>query len=560
MSSRTVRTIVAATVAACCWSSQIRAQEVVTNPYPGIKLVKRTDIIALPLPSRQVKMNIVFVDLNAPEVRFKMTPAGENLPPDLFGSPGWPTPFPPFEVVRQSTLGFLEAAHGQVAINSHFFAPFPVPAGSNQGAWAYLIGLAASRGNVYSGFETPFQIYALAPDAPAINIDRHNNASIVHRDPAFADGLHVSENVTLWNALSGSAQIITDGVKTLPLYRDADHPDAPLIGPGPANYSNSNSWYNLINARSAIGLTQDNRTLALFTVDVRPSSGLDRSQGMRVGEVADVLLGYGVWNALNLDGGGSTTMAMQDPADNLRKLINVSSDAPAGRVVASSLAVYSDGLDPVTTVITSPAANANGWNNTSVAVTLDATDLRSGISGSLPGWVDQLQYVLAGAQTSNQVVVPGHGASIDVTATGITNVTYFATDAAGNDENTRTFTVRLDETEPVIGGLPASGCTLWPPTLEMIRVAVVNASDVLSGVAPGSLQVTATSSEPSDPSAPDTRVTPDGAGGFVVELRAARLGSGRGRRYTITATAKDLADNTHTTTATCLVPHDMNQP
>jgi exopolysaccharide biosynthesis protein len=87
----------------------------------------------------------------------------------------------------------------------------------------------------------------------------------------------------------------------------------PLVGPGPANYSNSNSWYNLINARTAIGLTQDKRTLVLFTVDVRPTSGADRSQGMRVGEVADVLLQYGVWNALNLDGGGSTSMAMQGP-------------------------------------------------------------------------------------------------------------------------------------------------------------------------------------------------------------------------------------------------------
>jgi hypothetical protein len=38
-----------------------------------------------------------------------------------------------------------------------------------------------------------------------------------------------------------------------------------------------------------------------------------------VPEVADLLRNeYQVWNALNLDGGGSTTMAMQDPADNLR--------------------------------------------------------------------------------------------------------------------------------------------------------------------------------------------------------------------------------------------------
>jgi hypothetical protein len=178
------------------------AAEAISYPYPGIKLVKRTD--QLLSPARQAKMNLVFVNLNAPEVHFKLTPAGENLPPDNYGTAGWPTPYPAFEVVRQRTTDFLEDAHGQVAINSHFFAPYPVPAGSDQGDFAYLIGLAASRGNVYSSFESPFQNYAIAADAPAINIDRQNRATLVHRDPAFADGKHVLENVELFNALSGS--------------------------------------------------------------------------------------------------------------------------------------------------------------------------------------------------------------------------------------------------------------------------------------------------------------------------------------------------------------------
>ena len=46
-------------------------------------------------------------------------------------------------------------------------------------------------------------------DSPAVKIDPDNFASIVHRDPAFPDGKHVLEPVTLWNALSGSGQIIT---------------------------------------------------------------------------------------------------------------------------------------------------------------------------------------------------------------------------------------------------------------------------------------------------------------------------------------------------------------
>ena len=70
-------------------------------------------------------------------------------------------------------------------------------------------------------------------------------------------------------------------------------------------------------------------------------------------------------------------------------------------------------------------------------------------------------------------------------------------------------------------------------------------------------RVTATSNEPSDPSDPDVVVIPDGSGGFVVELRAERLGSGSGRLYTLTATATDLADNVRTVTATCAVAHDQ---
>jgi len=49
---------------------------------------------------------------------------------------------------------------------------------------------------------------------------------------------------------------------------------------------------------------------------------------------------YGVWNALNLDGGGSTSMAMEDPSTHHRSIVNASSDNPAGRSVGSSLAVF----------------------------------------------------------------------------------------------------------------------------------------------------------------------------------------------------------------------------
>jgi exopolysaccharide biosynthesis protein len=273
----------------------------VSQPYVGITYIDRTE--TLPRP---VHMHIVQVDLAAPGIRFKLSPPAGSR-----------------ETVRQTTLDYLAQEGAQVAINAHFFLPFP---STDREAW--LVGIASSEGRVYSAFETPEQSFALVRNAPGLNIDRENHAAIVHRDRP--------EGVTLWTTVSGSAQIVTEGVKTLPVYLDSQHANAALTPGGPGNFSNEKSWYDVTAARTAIGLSRDGRTLTLFTVDVRGDS-----EGMRVGEVADVLMqDYGVWNALNLDGGGSTSMAMEDPTTHNRSIVNVSSDNPAGRSVGSSLAVF----------------------------------------------------------------------------------------------------------------------------------------------------------------------------------------------------------------------------
>jgi hypothetical protein len=569
MSYRAARLIVASGLA--LWGSTgVEAQTVVTPLFPGITHIKRTEQYppfqcpGCPAPTpnpRLARMNILLVDLTSPAVHFKLTPPGENLPAVASGSttPNWPVV--PFEVVRQPTLDFLNTSHAQAAINVHFFAPFPVPGGSTQGAYAYVIGLAASRGKVYSGFESPIQSYAIVTNSPGLNIDRSNYASIVHRHPDSADGMDVLENVELWNALAGSGQILTNGVKTIPEYTDATHPDelltpgpVPPLGPLPLTYTRAGRhWYDLSNARTAIGVTGDGRTLVLFAVD-----GTNGGHGMQVGEVADLLKNdYGVWNALNLDGGGSTTLAVEDPVTHERKLVNVPAENPP-RLEASNFAVYSDGVDPVTTAVVDPPPNANGWNQAAVSVSLEATDLASGLNDTPAGWVNLLKYSLAGAQTAAETAVPGHSASFGVAPQGVTTVSYFATDAASNEETARTLDVKIDGAPPVLTGLPPEGCTLWPPNHKLQRVAVLRASDPVSGVAGGSFQVNATSNEPMDPS--DLAVTEDESGGLVVELRAERSGDSKsGRIYYLTVTALDLAGNEVTGTATCIVPHDRGK-
>src|SRR5688572_3983136 len=369
------------------------------------------------------------------------------------------------------------------------------------------------------------------------------------------------ENVELWNALAGSGQILTNGVKTIPEYTDATHPDElltpgpmPPLGSLPLTYTRAGRhWYDLSNARTVIGVTQDGRTLVLFTVD-----GTNGGHGMQVGEVADLIKNdYGVWNALNLDGGGSTTMAVEDPVTHLRKLVNVPADNPP-RLEATNFAVYSDAVDPVTTATVNPPPNANGWNQAAVSVSLEATDLASGLNDTPAGWVDLLRYSLAGAQTGAETVVPGRAASFGVAPAGVTTVSFFATDAAGNEETVRTLDVKIDGTPPVLSGLPSEGCTLWPANHQLQQVAVLRATDSVSGIARGSFQVNATSNEPMDPG--DVAVTEDDNGGLVVELRAERSGGNKsGRVYQLTVTARDLAGNEVSGTATCAVPHDMGK-
>ncbi len=258
-------------------------------------------------------MHVAQIDLRAPGIRFKVSPPGGDR-----------------EVLRQSTLDFLKQERAQIAINGHFFLPFP---SEDKAAW--VIGLAASEGRVFSAFEIPEQSYALVAFAPAINIDRDNHASIVTYDPANSDQKHVREKVALWNVVAGSSQIVTRGVATIPVYRDDNHFDGELDPGGPNNYSNSKAWADATTARTAIGLSRDRQTLTLFTVDVRGGS-----EGMRLSEVANVLIrDFDVFDALNLDGGGSTTMAMEDPLRG-SIIVNTSSDNPQGRVVATNLAVF----------------------------------------------------------------------------------------------------------------------------------------------------------------------------------------------------------------------------
>jgi hypothetical protein len=73
-----------------------------------------------------------------------------------------------------------------------------------------------------------------------------------------------------------------------------------------------------------------------------------------------------------------------------------------------------------------------------------------------------------------------------------------------------------------------------------------------------SLTATVSCNEPNDGSVYWTEPVIDQATGVItVQLRADRLGKGKGRMYTIGINATDLFGNTSSTQVVVLVPHDQ---
>jgi hypothetical protein len=82
--------------------------------------------------------------------------------------------------------------------------------------------------------------------------------------------------------------------------------------------------------RTALGLSQDGKKLYLAVVDGRTTA----SVGMTCGELATLLQGLGAYHAVNLDGGGSSSMYLAGQG-----VVNHPSDGTP-RVVANALAVF----------------------------------------------------------------------------------------------------------------------------------------------------------------------------------------------------------------------------
>jgi hypothetical protein len=279
------------------------AAESVSFPFFGVKHTDRTETAPRPL-----RIHVMTIDLSNPAIGFLVTPQ-----------------IGPRDTLIQTTRQFLSVSSAQLAINAHFFTPFP----DDGTGTTSLIGLAASsvtsgpQGHAYAPFERnlggAFQI-----DLPALNIDANNVATLVYQAAGDATGYATDPPVVPHNAVSGNEQLVSNGL----------------------NVAGTTAFDTTLNPRSAIGIAPGGK-LILLTVDGR-QPGV--SEGMTTSELADLLrFDYGVIDAVNLDGGGSTTLAIADPAPRLVNVpVGVNNIPNTERLVGSSLAVFASSCSMAT--------------------------------------------------------------------------------------------------------------------------------------------------------------------------------------------------------------------
>jgi len=176
--------------------------------------------------------------------------------------------------------------------------------------------------------------------------------------------------------------------------------------------------------RTALGISADSTRVYFFTVDGRQAG---YSAGMTLYELADYMLEWGIYQGINLDGGGSTTMVVRG------QIVNSPSDTGGERSVGNALMAIS-------TAPTGPLAYLNlPWEET---FTLVESQLQFPVSGTdsyynpLPVNSDSLFWYCdpligsisangvftAGAEQGTGLVIVSQGDLADTTLVNVTDI------------------------------------------------------------------------------------------------------------------------------------------
>lgn len=130
--------------------------------------------------------------------------------------------------------------------------------------------------------------------------------------------------------------------------------------------------------RSAVGLNESGTVMTLVAVDGRRSEAV----GMTMKQLGYLMADLGCYNAMNLDGGGSTLMAVK--TDGTQQVVNTPSDG-AKRSVTNSIGVLTEGLEEaVLSGIRLQSDSKTVFANTSVWLYADLLDQYGRTAGTLP--------------------------------------------------------------------------------------------------------------------------------------------------------------------------------
>jgi len=246
---------------------------------------------------RPLKIHALKVNLNAPTLRLTTTDR----------APGWGEVMPDckkfvIRTKRQRTLDFVTEMRKKgipvvAAVNAAPWVPWEKPFNHK---YSDHIGLAVSDG----------EVVCLPQKRPVPALIQKKDGVVEMREVKPGDAV---DDVQL--AVSGFMFILRNGKVCAPPKDKSLHP------------------------RTFYGLSQDHKTLYLVTVDGRQKG---YSEGMTLSEGGDLLLHFGAYDGINMDGGGSTSMVLVGKRGK-PELVNLppGTGLPrASRTVANNLGFY----------------------------------------------------------------------------------------------------------------------------------------------------------------------------------------------------------------------------
>ena len=219
---------------------------------------------------------------------------------------------------------------------------------------------------------------------------------------------------------------------------------------------------------------------------------------------------------------------------------------PSTGLSASAVVVLLDATPPVV-AFTAPSEGA-----TLASLTTVVTGTVSKLSSVT---VDGVAATLSGGAAPF-----GFQATITLPAQGANRIVAAAVDASGNIASAavNVNVVNVDVTPPQLI-LTATPSLLWPPNGKMVTVGIAVTVSDDQGPMPVVTLLSVTSNQPPSDKSGDIQGAAIGTDDRQVQLRAARLGTGSSRVYTLTYRATDWCGNVTDRQVTVTVPHDQRK-